>query len=121
MRISDWSSDVCSSDLGEYVPAAAERLAWLTGFKGPAGFACVLLEEAAVFVDGRYTLQVVQEVDTPLFTPRHVTAEPLAPWLEARLKPGERQSVVKGLQVSVSVDHGGRRNLKKKRKTTRLK
>src|SRR3546814_735877 len=75
---------------GEYVPAAAERLAWLTGFKGSAGFACVLLEEAAVFVDGRYTLQVVQEVDTTLFTPRHVTDEPLAPWLEARLKPGQR-------------------------------
>src|SRR3546814_15956452 len=46
---------------GEYVPAAAGRLAWLTGFKGSAGFDCVLLEEAAVFVDGRYTLQVVQE------------------------------------------------------------
>jgi Xaa-Pro aminopeptidase len=75
---------------GEYVPAAAERLAWLTGFKGSAGFACVLLEEAAIFVDGRYTLQVTQEVDTALFTPRHVTDEPLAPWLEARLKPGQR-------------------------------
>ena len=75
---------------GEYVPAAAERLAWLTGFKGSAGFACVLLEEAAIFVDGRYTLQVTQEIDTALFTPRHVTDEPLAPWLEARLKPGQR-------------------------------
>src|SRR5512138_16218 len=75
---------------GEYVPAAAERLAWLTGFKGSAGFACVLLDEAAIFIDGRYTLQVVQEVDTALFTPRHVTDEPLAPWLEARLKPGQR-------------------------------
>src|SRR3546814_4729586 len=51
MRISDWSSDVCSSDL----------------FKGSAGFACVLLDEAAIFVDGRYTLQVGQEVDVSLF------------------------------------------------------
>lgn len=75
---------------GEYVPAAAERLAWLTGFKGSAGYACVLLEEAAVFVDGRYTLQVAQEVDTALFTPRHVTDEPLGEWLQARLKPGQR-------------------------------
>jgi len=75
---------------GEYVPAAAERLAWLTGFKGSAGFACVLLEEAAIFVDGRYTLQVTHEVDTALFTARHVTDEPLADWLEARLKPGQR-------------------------------
>src|SRR3546814_8135871 len=74
MRISDWSSDVCSSDL----------------FKGSAGFACVLLDEAAIFVDGRYTLQVGQEVDVSLFTPRHVTDEPLAAWLEERLKPGQR-------------------------------
>src|SRR3546814_12855490 len=74
---------------GEYVPAAAERLAWLTGFKGSAGFACVLLDEAAIFVDGRYTLQVGQEVDVSLFTPRHVTDEPLAAWLEERLKPGQ--------------------------------
>src|SRR3546814_7194073 len=58
---------------GEYVPAAAERLAWLTGFKGSAGFACVLLEEAAVFVDGRYTLQVVQEVDTTLRSEEHTS------------------------------------------------
>ena len=75
---------------GEYVPAAAERLAWLTGFKGSAGFACVLTAEAAIFVDGRYTLQVTQEVDARLFTPRHVTDEPLADWLDGRLKPGQR-------------------------------
>src|SRR3546814_8426036 len=75
---------------GEYVPAAAERLAWLTGFKGSAGFACVLLDEAAIFVDGRYTLQVGREVDVSIFTPRHVTDEPLAAWLEERLKPGQR-------------------------------
>ncbi|MPZ11721.1 MAG: M24 family metallopeptidase [Kiloniellaceae bacterium] len=75
---------------GEYVPASAERLAWLTGFMGSAGFACVLSEEAAVFVDGRYTLQVGQEVDGALFTARHVTDAPLADWLEGRLKPGQR-------------------------------
>ena len=75
---------------GEYVPASAERLAWLTGFKGSAGYACVLAQEAAIFVDGRYTLQVTQEVDAGLFLPRHVTDEPLAGWLEGRLKPGQR-------------------------------
>ncbi len=75
---------------GEYVPAAAERLAWLTGFKGSAGMACVLTDRAAIFVDGRYTLQVRQEVDTALFTPRHVTEEPLAAWLEEHLMPGQR-------------------------------
>jgi Xaa-Pro aminopeptidase len=75
---------------GEYVAPSAERLAWLTGFKGSAGFACVLQEEAAIFVDGRYTLQVRHEVPESLFTPRHVSDEPLADWLEGRLKPGQR-------------------------------
>jgi Xaa-Pro aminopeptidase len=75
---------------GEYVPAAAERLAWLTGFKGSAGFACVLADAAAIFVDGRYTLQVGQEVDGALFTARHVTDAPLSDWLEGQLKPGQR-------------------------------
>ncbi|HLB98455.1 MAG TPA: aminopeptidase P family N-terminal domain-containing protein, partial [Acetobacteraceae bacterium] len=39
--------------LGEYVPASAERLAWLTGFTGSAGLAVVLAARAAVFTDGR--------------------------------------------------------------------
>ena len=41
---------------GEYVPACAERLAWLTGFTGSAGMAAVLKDKAAIFIDGRYTL-----------------------------------------------------------------
>ena len=47
----------------EYVPACAERLAWLTGFTGSAGSAIVLAQEAAIFVDGRYTIQVADQVD----------------------------------------------------------
>ena len=49
--------------LGEYVPAAAERLAWLTGFTGSAGLAVVLAETAAVFTDGRYVLQLAEQTD----------------------------------------------------------
>ncbi len=75
---------------GEYVPPSAERLAWLTGFKGSAGMACVLSDTAAVFVDGRYTLQVRQEVDETLFTPRHISEEPLSDWLKEHLRPGQR-------------------------------
>lgn len=67
--------------LGEYVPAGAERLAWLTGFSGSAGLAIVLPERAAVFVDGRYVLQVRQEVDGALWDYRHITDEPPADWL----------------------------------------
>lgn len=78
---------------GEAAPAAAERLKWLTGFTGSAGFAIVLKETAAIFVDGRYTLQVRGEVDTSLFTPRHVTEEPMGAWLKAMMKPGETLGV----------------------------
>ncbi len=53
----------------EYVPANAERLAWLTGFTGSAGLAIVLADRAAIFVDGRYTLQVRDQVDTKVFEP----------------------------------------------------
>src|SRR4051794_13131395 len=52
---------------GEYVPKRAERLLWLTGFTGSAGIAVVLSEKAAIFVDGRYTLQVRNQTDTNLF------------------------------------------------------
>src|SRR4028118_2310072 len=48
---------------GEYVPKSAERLAWLTGFSGSAGTAAVLADKAAIFVDGRYTLQGGDEGD----------------------------------------------------------
>src|SRR5260221_8248504 len=47
---------------GEYVPARARRLAWLTGFSGSAGLAIILTHKAAIFVDGPYTLQVPSEV-----------------------------------------------------------
>lgn len=53
--------------LGEYVPACAERLAWLTDFTGSAGMAVVLADKAALFVDGRYTLQAAQQVDAALY------------------------------------------------------
>ncbi|HEY0525843.1 MAG TPA: aminopeptidase P family N-terminal domain-containing protein, partial [Stellaceae bacterium] len=73
----------------EYVPACAQRLAWLTGFTGSAGLAAVLPERAAVFVDGRYTLQVGAEVDTSLYDIRHITNQPPGEWVAANLRPGE--------------------------------
>src|ERR1700750_2528125 len=53
--------------LGEYVPAAAERLAWLTSFTGSAGLAVVLATTAAVFTDGRYVLQLAEQTDPETF------------------------------------------------------
>jgi Xaa-Pro aminopeptidase len=75
---------------GEYVPKRAERLSWLTGFTGSAGFAVVLRDKAAVFVDGRYTLQVTQEVDTATFEVCHLPEQTLADWLTAHLQPGDQ-------------------------------
>ncbi|HSV28223.1 MAG TPA: aminopeptidase P family N-terminal domain-containing protein, partial [Candidatus Omnitrophota bacterium] len=75
---------------GEYVPPRAQRLAWLTGFTGSAGAAVVLADKAAIFVDGRYTIQVGQEVDTSLFEPQHLVERPPAKWLGEALAPGAR-------------------------------
>jgi len=73
---------------GEYVPPRAERLAWLTGFTGSAGLAIVLRESAAVFVDGRYTLQVAQQTDPTLFTAQHLTEQPPEAWIAKHLTKG---------------------------------
>ncbi len=75
---------------GEYLPPHAERLAWLTGFDGSAGAAVVLADKAAIFVDGRYTLQVRQQVDTALYDPQHLIGEPPHTWLAANLAAGAR-------------------------------
>ena len=73
---------------GEYVPPRAERLAWLTGFTGSAGLAAVLADRAAIFVDGRYTLQVKDQVDTALYEPRHLIEQPASSWIEEHLPAG---------------------------------
>jgi Xaa-Pro aminopeptidase len=67
--------------LGEYVPAAAERLAWLTGFTGSAGVAVVLDTTAAVFTDGRYVLQLAEQTDPALWQRLHLTEDPPPSWL----------------------------------------
>ena len=74
---------------GEYVAPYAERLRWLTGFAGSWGLAILMRDRGAIFVDGRYTIQVRQQVDTSIFTPRHLVEEPPTEWLEKELKPGE--------------------------------
>jgi Xaa-Pro aminopeptidase len=75
---------------GEYVPPHAQRLGWLTGFTGSAGLAVVLTDTAAIFVDGRYTLQVRDETPADVFEHHHVTESPPAEWLRARLGAGDR-------------------------------
>ncbi|MBC7801827.1 MAG: aminopeptidase P family N-terminal domain-containing protein, partial [Gemmatimonadaceae bacterium] len=74
--------------LGEYVPPRAERLAWLTGFTGSAGLAAVLPDRAAVFTDGRYTLQLAAQTDPALFEACHLIEQPPPHWIKARTTAG---------------------------------
>ena len=89
---------------GEYVPPCAERLAWLTGFSGSAGLAIALADRAAVFVDGRYTLQVAAQVDGSLYELRHVTNEPPEQWLAGALKRGDKLGLDPWLHTPVAVE-----------------
>jgi Xaa-Pro aminopeptidase len=74
----------------EYLPGYAERVAWLTGFTGSAAQAAVLMDRATVLSDGRYTVQLDQEVDPALFECRHLVDQPLTRWLEEHLPQGAR-------------------------------
>ncbi|NDW03466.1 aminopeptidase P family protein [Jiella pacifica] len=67
---------------GEYIPPSAARLEWLTGFSGSAGAAVVLQDRAAILVDGRYTLQVRDQVDVAVFEPLSSIETPLSTYLE---------------------------------------
>jgi Xaa-Pro aminopeptidase len=74
----------------EYVPASEERLAWLTAFTGSAGAAIVFAGRAVIFVDGRYTLQVAEQVDGSLFEFAHLVELPPDKWIEANVPAGTR-------------------------------
>ena len=74
--------------LGEYVPARADRLRWLTGFSGSAGLAVVLADRAATFTDGRYVLQLAEQTDPALWERCHITDQPPADWLAQHAHPG---------------------------------
>jgi Xaa-Pro aminopeptidase len=72
----------------EYLPAANDRLAWATGFTGSAGAAVILKEKAAIFVDGRYTLQVRDQVDQKLFEIRDLVDGGVPAYLSETARPG---------------------------------
>ncbi|MBS0642763.1 MAG: aminopeptidase P family protein [Proteobacteria bacterium] len=76
--------------LGEYVPASAERLAWLTGFTGSAGLAVVLPNIAGVFTDGRYVLQLAEQTDPVQWQRLHIIEQPPPRWLAQQAAAGAR-------------------------------
>ncbi|OYW16694.1 MAG: X-Pro aminopeptidase [Novosphingobium sp. 12-64-8] len=81
---------ISDEHMSEYVGAYAQRLAWLTGFGGSAGTAVVLKDEAAIFVDGRYSLQVREQVDGRLFSYESVPQTSVAEWLGQHAPQGSR-------------------------------
>ncbi len=92
----------------EYVPRCAERLAWLTGFSGSAGIAVVLQSEAAIFVDGRYTLQVRDEIDPKLFTAIDIGVTPPARWLAEHADPRARIGYDPWVHTSAQIERIGK-------------
>lgn len=89
---------------GEYIPASARRLLWLTGFAGSAGLAVVLKDRAAIFVDGRYTLQVREQVDLEVIEPHHLVEEPPHDWLKTVVRKGDRIGFDPWLMTAAEVE-----------------
>jgi Xaa-Pro aminopeptidase len=88
----------------EYVAPSEERLAWLTGFTGSAGMAIVLAREAAVFVDGRYTLQAAKQVDGKVWGVEPLVDPPPETWLEKHLVAGDRLGFDPWLHTSAAAE-----------------
>ena len=94
--------------MSEYVGAYAQRLAWLTGFGGSAGTAVVLTDAAAIFTDGRYTLQVREQVDAADWTYVDVPAHSVAGWLALHAPAGGRIGYDPWLHPRAWVDDAAR-------------
>src|ERR1700681_758973 len=91
----------------EYVAASEERLAWLTGFTGSAGMAIVLTQAAAVFVDGRYTLQAAKQVDAKAWSVESLIDPPPESWLAKHLIAGDRLGFDPWLHTSAAAERLG--------------
>src|SRR5580692_10177168 len=88
----------------EYVAPSEERLAWLTGFTGSAGLAIVLTRQAAVFVDGRYTLQAAKQVDADAWSIEPLVDPPPETWLAKHLVAGDRLGFDPWLHTSAAAE-----------------
>jgi Xaa-Pro aminopeptidase len=89
-RLDGFVVPLTDEHMSEYVGSYAQRLAWLTGFQGSAGSAVVLPEEAAIFTDGRYTLQVRDQVDGRNWSYQSIPETSVADWLKAHAPDGAR-------------------------------
>src|SRR3569833_3643715 len=89
-RLDGFVVPLTDEHMSEYVGAYAQRLAWLTGVQGSAGSAVVLPAEAAIFVDGRYTLQVREQVSADHWSYQSVPQTSVADWLKGHAPAGGR-------------------------------
>jgi Xaa-Pro aminopeptidase len=89
-RLDGFVVPICDEHMSEYVGEYAQRLGWLTGFGGSAGSAVVLSEEAAIFTDGRYTLQVREQVDGKNWQYVGVPETSISDWLKEHAGEGAR-------------------------------
>jgi Xaa-Pro aminopeptidase len=89
-RLDGFVVPLTDEHMSEYVGSYAQRLAWLTGFHGSAGAAAVLPEKAAIFTDGRYTLQVRDQVDGKHWSYQSVPETSIAFWLKEHAPKGGR-------------------------------
>ncbi|HEU0310646.1 MAG TPA: aminopeptidase P family protein, partial [Sphingomicrobium sp.] len=89
-RLDGFVVPLTDEHMSEYVGSYAQRLAWLTGFQGSAGSAVVLPEEAAIFTDGRYTIQVRQQVSPTEWSYQSVPETSVAKWLKENAPNGAR-------------------------------
>jgi len=92
---------------GEFVAGNANRLAWLTGFTGSAGLAVVLRDRAALFVDGRYTLQAADQVDSARWSVVALARTSVSDWLEATVRSGTRLGFDPWLHTPAEVERYG--------------
>jgi Xaa-Pro aminopeptidase len=89
-RLDGFVVPLTDEHMSEYVGSYARRLEWLTGFQGSAGTAAVLPDAAAIFTDGRYTLQVRQQVSGDDWSYVAVPETSVADWLGAHAAQGAR-------------------------------
>ncbi|WP_309610624.1 aminopeptidase P family protein [Sphingomonas sp.] len=89
-RLDGFVVPLTDEHMSEYVGSYAQRLEWLTGFKGSAGSAVVLPQEAAIFTDGRYTLQVRSQVSGDDWSYQAVPETSIASWLKEHAPEGGR-------------------------------
>jgi Xaa-Pro aminopeptidase len=107
-RLDGFVVPLTDEHMSEYVGGYAQRLAWLTGFQGSAGTAAVLPEAAAIFTDGRYTLQVRQQVDGDHWAYIGVPETSVAAWLAAHAGQGARVGYDPWLHTRAWVQEAGK-------------